>query len=1149
MQATIKALIVVGIDVPAHWQMALRGAGIVIKTTPIPSTATCMLADYPTAAYLCSPDAYLLLDDECKNRPWIALVETPAGQSFALRLGAQAVLTAKASAETCMAVVQTILAAPPIPQTIPTMLSPYPALIVDQHQRIVWTTEHIPQLLQYNEKLYGRHINLILTDLPMAEREWRAHLITALGETIAVRVNRIPHPIQPELSIFSLINLQPYLTTIRQLDYLFGNSTQTLPILSPQNILVEIGKTICTLVSEVLNYFYLNVKHNTLHFLPVENMLPPLAIHFTQIMGRPLTSLRIPLQKPAHLLHNFNQKQPVHVLAHQLPEITYGYINTEQSAALQTVYQYQSLLIIPLTRPKGLLGFLTLLLKTESSLSEDIMQQLERLSAIATITLEVLQQSERIKAQQRQIAALHAVGLRVSRSLELDKVMQYAVEEVAQVFEVDASAISLIEPESGDLVIRAQHGLHTFAHTPVRIPHAKGVAWETLKKKELTIVESWEDETRLAIPEFREERVRATVLVPMLLDDEPVGVLSAMSHIPRTFTVEELNLLKTLADQVAIALKNARLHEETRRQSQEQTFLFGIAEAVAPLQNLAAIAEEALSQTLRFLAWPSGVFLVEDNESGALVPKAYHGEDTSLQMLIHHMRAIAYPSNSTHTPHIVQDRSDLTEWHNPSDTSLRTILQIPLQARNHIRGWLVVGTTEILEIPAYTQQVLVTVGNYLGVTLENVQLYHEMAIRESSSRALYQVTRAMTGHNREQILKQTLEELHNGIPYDIGGVLLTQYPPLELFHLWITISPTRLTEVKTHLHNELSILGESFPQLPDAARVIIRKQEEETLTEEQLLSYLEAPILQNDKPTGAILLARRRPFQANEQQMIFILAYQLSQVLESIQLYHQAQLQAQQLQQANARLSEQETEQMRIFDNIAHELYNPVTFIRGYTEVLLEEGLGSLNDTQQQALTVLLKQANLLSQLVHRLGTIKFIDPQSLEQQYIDLTELLRKAAAMATLPASRKSITIDVESAHALPQAWADSERMSEVIEILLRHVVQTTPREGKICVHVYTETDDTISVAITSRDSSPQQKLSPIHLKRSDKLIAHHSEMAHQSEMMRQQQWGSSMNLALCRRIIEAHGGSIGGAEDALQEHTFYFRLPTSPLHPTLQ
>jgi len=744
------------------------------------------------------------------------------------------------------------------------------------------------------------------------------------------------------------------------------------------------------------------------------------------------------------------------------------------------------------------------------------MQGSEEAGTCSAAAAEINALNRQLEKQQSQMAALHAVSLRVSRSLDLERVMQQAVEEVVRVLEVAAAAISVIESETGDLVIRMQRGLHVFAHAPVRIPKDKGLAWQTLKTQQPLIIDSWENEPRLAVPEFREEQVRTTILVPMLTGGEPVGVLSAMSRQPRQFEPDEIRLLTSIADHVAIALKNAALHEETRRQSHERAFLFDLAAAIAPRQSLESLAQESLRHTLDFLGWPAGVFLLEDIASGALTAQASIGDEELIRSFINQMRETTPPP---HTPPAVLIRRAVTPP--------RTMAHIPIQTHGRLLGWLFLATPDNVETSPQTQEALETESNYLGIAVENVQLYQETVAREKSVRALYQITRAMTGHDLSEMLKQILEELHDGIPYEVSGIQLNGPQRMKVMRQRVVMTPLQFEQLQTHWRASFNALSLTIPTTAEETQIIIRGQEAGTLPPNALLSYLEVPVLLEGTPVGALLLARRQPFQARDQRMLFIVAYQLSKVLAAIQLFQHTQEQTRQLEETNALLRAQETSEAELFNDVAQEFRTPITFIQSYAELLLEDTLGTLTPAQEETLRHLQEQSRQLAELVRDLGAMKSIAPHNLRRQGTALTSLLADLIRAAQPRAAANQQTLVFDGVLDLEMVGVDPERIAQVVTILLDNAMELTPPGGVITLSAH---DEARHVRVTVSDTGPAVggETPALLFKR-----------LHQSQIERKYP-GLGVSLILARLIVAAHGGTIGIEPFSGKGNTFYFLLP---------
>lgn len=715
-----------------------------------------------------------------------------------------------------------------------------------------------------------------------------------------------------------------------------------------------------------------------------------------------------------------------------------------------------------------------------------------------------------LEKHQRQLEALRSVSLRVMRSLDLEWVMQQAVEAVCNVLGVEAAAISVVDPDREELVIRAQRGMKAFAHEPVHLPKGVGLAWETLLNQETIIIESWENEPRLAVPAFLDERISSTILVPMLINGEPMGVLSAMTRTNHTFTPDEQNLIAGIADQVAAALLNARLHDQTRQQSQERAFLFNLATTIAPLHHIAQVAQTVVAHTLEYLGWPTGVFLAVEEANIELTPLAQVGCDSAVQALIAGTRALARLPESEHK----------LMCNTNSDDKGATI-HLPLQARQHTLAWLALSTTEGACLSTHLRESLTAEGVYLGIALENIQLYQKMIEREHGNSVLYQMARAMTGHDLPEMLQQMLEELIKGIPYEAAEILLTEQP-LQVLHTHHGITPEQLAEIESHLYAFLDV-----PEHVAENRIVIQNGQE-PLDTRRPLAYLETPIVQGETTTGGIILARREPFTAHEQRLLFITAYQLGKAIMATQLFHQAQEQADQLEEVTRLLREQEMQRIDIFDDLAQEMRNPVTFIQSYPELLLDGGLGPLNEAQNEALTSIQEHAQLLARLVRDLGAMRVADPDKLRPQKTDIANLLRNAITIAQPAARKKDIALALAAEADLPDIWLDPPQILRVIEKLLNNAIRFTSPQGTVYLTAQREDATTIRIAIADAGPEMPQHERDLLFKR-----LYHGKLERTYP-------GVGIELALAQQIVESHGGVIGAESAEGGGNTFYFTLP---------
>ncbi len=555
------------------------------------------------------------------------------------------------------------------------------------------------------------------------------------------------------------------------------------------------------------------------------------------------------------------------------------------------------------------------------------------------------------------------------------------------------------------------------------------------------------------------------------------------------------------------------MKSEIRPSVKAYGFLSNLLTALAKVQSVEGVAREALDLVLAYVQWPSGVLFVESSASGTLEAKASVASSSLLSTLLDYTRKQTHQEGVL-PPLIVEQAS----------TAPRTIVQLPLQVHHRPLGWLVLAHPEAGVLTSHMKDALVAASQHIGAILENLSLMQEMDGQTQSIQALLKVARSMTGPDQAGVLKQMLRELNMAIPYDVGGVLMTLPSSMEVVHLSLEASPECVSDIEVRLQRIMETLGQPAPVLKSEQRVILADKSSEVLHSGQLLSYLEAAVMQSGQPVGAILLARRRPFRPREQRLLLIVADQLSNTCvplgrESVEGAEYT---------SGAASTVQHVMQNPILDNIFYELHNPATFIQGYLELMADEGLGPLTTAQQKAVTTLLEQSRWISRLVHDLGALKFIEPQVLQYQFVDLEPLVQQAVQAMEDKAAQKALTMGVTCAPDLSPVWLDPERIMHVLESLLDNAIRFTPSGG----HVYLSIQDVgqTHVKVSVCDEGPG--VAPVEL---PFIFQYRGQ-----DKPNRTSPGLGIGLALAQRIVEAHGGHIAVQGNPGSGSTFYFILP---------
>src|SRR5258708_18287457 len=189
---------------------------------------------------------------------------------------------------------------------------------------------------------------------------------------------------------------------------------------------------------------------------------------------------------------------------------------------------------------------------------------------------------QEVKRQTGQLSAINMVTAAVSQTLDLNVTLETAIEAVLSVIPVDASGISMVDEDAGELVLRAQRGWkNDFVSQPMRVKLGQGLSGQAVANDEVVITGDLANDPRLVVPAIRDEKIKAMVLAPMHARGKVVGILSVMSYKPYSFSRDEILVLQAIADQVGLPLDNARLYDTAReQQSRLQAVLQSTSDAI-----------------------------------------------------------------------------------------------------------------------------------------------------------------------------------------------------------------------------------------------------------------------------------------------------------------------------------------------------------------------------------------------------------------------------------------------------------------------------------------------------------------------------------------------------------------------------------------
>jgi PAS domain S-box-containing protein len=246
--------------------------------------------------------------------------------------------------------------------------------------------------------------------------------------------------------------------------------------------------------------------------------------------------------------------------------------------------------------------------------------------------------------------------------------------------------------------------------------------------------------------------------------------------------------------------------------------------------------------------------------------------------------------------------------------------------------------------------------------------------------------------------------------------------------------------------------------------------------------------------------------------------------------------QANELEQAVARLKELDLLKSEFMQNVSHELRTPLSLVGGYAGLLASGDLGELTPEQREPLDSIVRQTQTLKTLVEDITLILSMDIRAPAREPVMVDELVRSAVGDFQLAAEEAQLALTAEIGPGLPPVNAAPVYLRRVLENLLDNAIKFTPAGGTVSVRLW-QRDDRLVLEVSDSGIG----IAPGEQKRV-------FERFYQVDgTVRRKRGGTGLGLALVKEIIEAYGGAVGVQSELGQGSRFTVMLPVVQGWPT--
>ncbi len=707
---------------------------------------------------------------------------------------------------------------------------------------------------------------------------------------------------------------------------------------------------------------------------------------------------------------------------------------------------------------------------------------------------------------------LASISQRIRQTLDLSEILQTAVHEVRQLLEADRVLVYKLLPDGtgetvAESVLPGWISIMGLTFSEEVFPSEYRQLYQQGRIRAITDIESGSDMITACLQEFVEQwQVRAKLIVPILQGEELWGLLIAhQCSGPRSWSPWDSELMLQLADQVAIAIRQAELYREVQQQSQQQELLNSIVQRIRQSLDLEQIWESAVQEVRHLLQTERVViYRLEHNGMGTIVSESVKpGTLPLLGMIIE-------DSCFTNHWHLAYQQGRISQINDIETAAIqachvellrhcqvRANLVVPILQGEELWGLLIAHhCSEPKKWQPWTAKLMQQIASQLGIAIQQAEIYSQLQQSEGYNRALVDAI-------PDLLLRVKRDGTRTFIKYgsDYGD-------QVKIYH------PEDMTL-------GTSILDTLPPQLAQQRMAAIEQALDTRHIQvyEQVLSF---PDRQQFEEVRVI------PYNPDEVLII------VRDITERKLAEAQMELARQEAEAANAAKSQ-------FLATMSHEIRTPLNAVLGMIS-LLEQNL--LTVEQRQLVKTIRNGGEVLLAIISDLLDFSRIEAGRLEltSEPLEVPATVESVLALFQAKLAEKQLQLSLQVDPQVPP-WirGDAQRLQQILINLLSNALKFT-EQGSITVTL-TATQlaaETQTCEICFQVQDTGVGIDP------DKIDLIFQPFQQGDSSISRRYGGTGLGLSICRHLCELMGGTISFESQKGLGSTFSFRIPAEIVPP---
>ncbi len=757
-----------------------------------------------------------------------------------------------------------------------------------------------------------------------------------------------------------------------------------------------------------------------------------------------------------------------------------------------------------------------------------------------------------------ELTALNVVDAFAGESLDLEEILDMALDKVLEVMDVEVAYVCLVDEEAGKLMVVADRGGgEDLVRQVSGIKLGEGLAGRVAASGELLVVEDVSLDPQLATTPWARERIRGYAGIPLKSRGRVLGVMSLGSRQPQRLTPAHLGFLTKMAGQIGVAIENALLYEQL---SSSQ---FRLRERVKELSILYDVSSEALGAPsinvfLSFVArrlpasmqYQQAVAVV----SCSLDENDYLAWSDNIDKDIAERICIS-PGEGT-LGKLMSEEGVLLEYEIArldaywADCDVKSVLAVPITANGDAIGSICVYyLSHKWRFLEEEKHLLRGISEQIGQFIARDAVEREKRQRAREIRTLLEVSKALA----------SVVEVEELLPA-IEGTLVETLEAAEAGAILLFNEGTGMLTIESSFGYDIDALRQMSLQVGESISGKVFKSGEPRVwaTPEEAVSAMANMAPHNrvcfqeasggfDHPKSAIgvpLVYREGKIGVltlesfRNRGGLSISDLPFLQALAELTVISINQIRLLQETKQTRAMEEADHLKSELIAALAHDMRTPLTSIKGYASALLLDDVEWDEKTKTEYLRIIEGETSELQIMIQDLLESSIIDAGLLqiEKEPTLIPRLVERLVKEMTRRTARHRFVLSFGA--GFPAVYADPRRIEQVLRNLLDNAVKYSPEGGLVVVRGQAAEDE---VVVSVADEGVG--IAPEHLNRLfEKFFRVKSPLSRQVG-------GSGLGLPISRTIVERHGGRIWAESELGKGTTIYFSLPRKQLDAEIE